>query len=77
VRVLHTADKVGRFLVGAARTAPADRTYRVLEANGGPALLLLVGGVPDSLLQVDIADGRITSVYIIRNPDKLGHLAAR
>ncbi|MGW1594847.1 RNA polymerase sigma-70 factor [Streptomyces sp. NPDC002343] len=75
VRVLHTADKVGRFLVGAARTAPADRTHRVLETNGGPALLISVGGEPDSLFQVDVADGRITSVYIIRNPDKLRHLA--
>ncbi|WP_318204722.1 RNA polymerase sigma-70 factor [Streptomyces sp. SCL15-4] len=77
VRVLHTADKVGRFLVGAARTAPADRTHRVLETNGGPALLISVGGEPDSLFQVDVADGRITSVYIIRNPDKLRHLAGR
>ncbi|CAL9320749.1 RNA polymerase sigma-70 factor [Streptomyces sp. SudanB182_2057] len=77
VRVLHTADKVGRFLVGAARNAPAERTYRVLETNGGPALLILADGKPDSLFQVDIADGRITSVYIIRNPDKLRHLATR
>ncbi|GGR83209.1 MULTISPECIES: RNA polymerase sigma-70 factor [Streptomyces] len=76
VRVLHTADKVGRFLVGAARTAPADRTHRFLETNGGPALLILTGGEPDSLFQVDIADGRITSVYVIRNPDKLRHLTA-
>ncbi|MFF9002823.1 RNA polymerase sigma-70 factor [Streptomyces achromogenes] len=76
VRVLHTAGKVGRFLVGIARTAPAGRTQRVLETNGGPALLLLTGGEPDALFQVDIADGRIASVYIIRNPDKLRHLAA-
>ncbi|MFF4710977.1 RNA polymerase sigma factor SigJ [Streptomyces eurythermus] len=76
VRVLHTADKVGRFLVGVARTAPADRTHRVLETNGGPALLITTDGKPDSLFQVDVADGRITSVYVIRNPDKLRHLAA-
>ncbi|MEV4339350.1 RNA polymerase sigma factor SigJ [Streptomyces sp. NPDC049590] len=74
VRVLHTADKVGRFLVGAARTAPAGRVHRVLETNGGPALLVLTGGRPDALFQVDIADGRITSIYIMRNPDKLRHL---
>ncbi|MFF9020038.1 sigma-70 family RNA polymerase sigma factor family protein [Streptomyces eurythermus] len=76
VRVLHTADKADRFLVGAARTAPADRTHRVLETNGGPALLTLTGGESDSLFQVDIADLRITSVYVIRNPDKLRHLTA-
>ncbi|GAB1334347.1 RNA polymerase sigma-70 factor [Streptomyces sp. E-15] len=77
VRVLRTADKVGRFLVGAARSAPADLSFRVLEVNGGPALLLLSGGKPDSLVQVDIADGRVTSVYVLRNPDKLRYLADR
>ncbi|MFF5858655.1 RNA polymerase sigma-70 factor [Streptomyces sp. NPDC012751] len=77
VRVLHTADKVGRFLVGVARSAPADLSFRVLEVNGGPALLLLSGGKPDSLVQVDIADGRVTSVYVLRNPDKLRYLADR
>ncbi|MEU2222753.1 RNA polymerase sigma-70 factor [Streptomyces sp. NPDC018347] len=77
VRVLRTADKVGRFLVGVARSAPADLFFRVLEVNGGPALLLLSGGKPDSLVQVDIADGRVTSVYVLRNPDKLRYLADR
>ncbi|MFI0169248.1 RNA polymerase sigma-70 factor [Streptomyces sp. NPDC017095] len=77
LRVLHTAEKVGRFLVGVARTAPADLSFRALEVNGGPALLLLSGGKPDSLFQADVADGRVTAVYIIRNPDKLRHLQGR
>ncbi|WP_251092458.1 RNA polymerase sigma-70 factor [Streptomyces sp. Caat 7-52] len=75
VRTLHTADKVGRFLVGAARSVPADLSLRVLEVNGGPAILLLSGGKPDSLVQLDIADDRVTSVYVLRNPDKLRYLA--
>ncbi|WP_225827683.1 RNA polymerase sigma-70 factor [Streptomyces naphthomycinicus] len=77
VRVLHTADKVGRFLVGVARSVPADLSFRVLEVNGGPALLILSGDKPDSLLQLDVADGRVTAVYIHRNPDKLRYLADR
>ncbi|GHB27368.1 RNA polymerase sigma24 factor [Streptomyces viridiviolaceus] len=74
LRVLESADKVARFLVGAARKGIADLTYRFLEVNGGPALLALSGGKPDSVFQVDIADGRIQSVYIVRNPDKLRSL---
>ncbi|MEU6591366.1 RNA polymerase sigma-70 factor [Streptomyces sp. NPDC046881] len=77
LRVLHTADKVGRFLVGVARSGPADLSFRPVEVNGGPALLILSGDKPDSLFQVDIADGRITAVYVVRNPDKLRHLADR
>ncbi len=53
VRTLHTADKVGRFLVGAARSAPADLVFRPVEVNGGPALLAMSGDTPDSLFQLD------------------------
>ncbi|MFG3153239.1 RNA polymerase sigma factor SigJ [Streptomyces sp. NPDC048219] len=74
VRVLESADKVGRFLIGAARKSAPDSTVRFLEVNGGPAALVLAGGEPDFVLQLDIADGRVQSVYVIRNPDKLRSL---
>jgi RNA polymerase sigma-70 factor (ECF subfamily) len=76
LRVLETADKVGRFLVGAARKGGPGLTLRFLELNGGPALLFLSGGKPDSVFQLDVADGRVQAVYIVRNPDKLRSLAA-
>ncbi|MFF7547651.1 RNA polymerase sigma-70 factor [Streptomyces canus] len=76
LRVLQSADHVGRFLVGIAERGVADITWRFLELNGGPAVLILSGGKPDSVFQLDILDGRIQSVYIIRNPDKLRALPA-
>ena len=75
LRVLESSDKVARFLRGAARKGVPDFSYRFLEINGGPALLALSGGKPDSVFQIEVADGRIQSVYIIRNPDKLLSLA--
>jgi RNA polymerase sigma-70 factor (ECF subfamily) len=74
LRVLETADKVGRFLIGAARKNAPDATVRFLEVNGGPAALVLAAGKPDFVLQLDIADGRVQSVYVVRNPDKLRSL---
>nr|WP_205615025.1 RNA polymerase sigma-70 factor [Streptomyces harenosi] len=76
LRVLESADKVGRFLVGAARKSGTGLSFRLLELNGGPAALVLSGDKPDSVFQLDVADGRIQAVYIIRNPDKLRALAA-
>ncbi|AMW09126.1 RNA polymerase subunit sigma-24 [Streptomyces qaidamensis] len=76
LRVLRTADKVGRFLVGAAQKGLPGLNVRFVEVNGGPAALILSGGKPDSVFQLDVADGRVQSVYIIRNPDKLRSLAA-
>ncbi|MGX4693509.1 RNA polymerase sigma-70 factor [Streptomyces sp. JNUCC 63] len=75
LRVLRSAGKVGRFLVGVARTGIPDLSVRFLEVNGGPAVLALSGGKPDSVFQLDVADGRVQAVYIIRNPDKLQTLA--
>ncbi|MFD5271377.1 RNA polymerase sigma-70 factor [Streptomyces sp. NPDC058335] len=71
LRVLESADHVGRFLVGVTRKSVPDLSVRVLELNGGPAVLVLSGGRPDSVLQLDVADGRIRTVYVVRNPDKL------
>ncbi|MEV8592166.1 RNA polymerase sigma-70 factor [Streptomyces sp. NPDC052012] len=76
LRALESADKVGRFLIGAARKGVRDFSVRFVEVNGGPALLALSGGKPDAVFQLDVADGRIQAVYIIRNPDKLRSLAA-
>ncbi|MGW7131865.1 RNA polymerase sigma-70 factor [Streptomyces bobili] len=76
LRVLESADHVGRFLVGVSRKGVPDMSVRVLELNGGPAVLILSGGKPDSVLQLDVADGRVQTVYAVRNPDKLRALTA-
>ncbi|MGW2294698.1 RNA polymerase sigma-70 factor [Streptomyces violaceorubidus] len=75
LRVLESSDKVGRFLSAVAQQGIPDATFHFLELNGGPALLVRSGGKPDSVVQVDVADGLVQTVYIIRNPDKLASLA--
>ncbi|GHH12276.1 RNA polymerase sigma24 factor [Streptomyces lanatus] len=75
LRVLETADHVGRFLVGAAGKGDVpDVSFHFLEVNAGPAVLVRSGDKPDSVFQLDVLDGRIQSVYIVRNPDKLRSL---
>ncbi len=59
LRVIETADKVGRFLYAVAQQGVPDPSYRSLELNGGAALLVLSGGKPDSTVQLDVVDGRI------------------
>ncbi|GAB2450480.1 RNA polymerase sigma-70 factor [Streptomyces incanus] len=76
LRVLESADKVGRFLVGVTRKGFPDSSVRLLELNGGPAALVLTGGRPDTVFQLDVVDGRVQTVYVIRNPDKLRSLRA-
>ncbi|MFH8486679.1 RNA polymerase sigma factor SigJ [Streptomyces longisporoflavus] len=79
LRVIENADKVGRFLDGAARKGVSGGAVvetRFLEVNGAYSALILIDGKPDSVFQLDVVDGRIANVYIIRNPDKLLGFAA-
>jgi RNA polymerase sigma-70 factor (ECF subfamily) len=76
LRVIEGADKVGRFLHAVAQKGIPEMDIRSVELNGAPALLVLSGGNPDSVLQVDVRDGRIQRIYIVRNPDKLTSLTS-
>ncbi|MGW3664915.1 RNA polymerase sigma-70 factor [Streptomyces sp. NPDC005141] len=76
LRVLDSADKVGRFVIGVTRKGVPALSFRFLEVNGGFAVLALSAGKPDSIIQLDVADGRIQCVYIVRNPEKLVALSA-
>ncbi|MBA2946900.1 RNA polymerase sigma factor SigJ [Streptomyces himalayensis] len=77
LRVIESADKVGRFLAAVGREGIPDLEIRFLEINGGPAALVLSGGKPDTVFQLEVADGRIQRVYVVRNPDKLVSLASQ
>ncbi len=71
LRVIESADKVGRFLFAVAKGAVADLEVRLTEINGAPAVLVLSAGKPDTVFQLELRDGRIQCIYILRNPDKL------
>ncbi|GHJ39108.1 RNA polymerase sigma factor SigJ [Streptomyces sp. TS71-3] len=74
VRVIESADKVGRFVLGVRTRSVPDMRFEYAEVNGEIAFLILSGDTLDSVCQVEVSDGRIQRVYLLRNPDKLGHL---
>ncbi|MFB8140545.1 RNA polymerase sigma-70 factor [Streptomyces parvus] len=74
LRVIETADKVGRFLFAVADEVDPDGEVRVMELNGGPAVVFFTGGKADTVFQIEVSQGVIQCAYIIRNPDKLSGL---
>ncbi|MFZ3555794.1 MULTISPECIES: RNA polymerase sigma factor SigJ [unclassified Streptomyces] len=75
LRVIESADKVGRFVQGAVRQGGAEGfELRMVEFNGTLGVLVTGNGKPDSVLQLGLHEGRIQQIYIVRNPDKLGSL---
>jgi RNA polymerase sigma-70 factor (ECF subfamily) len=67
------ADKVARAVVGLMSRGmriPGVRVDTVI-CNAAPAVLLYRGDHLEGVFTVEIADGKITNFYAMRNPDKL------
>ncbi|MEW2171499.1 RNA polymerase sigma factor SigJ [Streptomyces sp. NPDC007027] len=73
-RVIEAAGKVGRFLFAVAGALDPGGEIRVMELNGGPAVVHFIGGKADTVFQIEVGQGVIQCAYIIRNPDKLSGL---
>jgi RNA polymerase sigma-70 factor (ECF subfamily) len=69
---IHGSSHVARFVVGAlAKFVPAGAVACMAKVNGQPGILSYVGGQPQAALVFEIADDRISAVFVITNPDKL------
>jgi RNA polymerase sigma-70 factor (ECF subfamily) len=75
LNVIHGRDRVARFFAGVARKGWAGVRARMATINGMPGLVMTDpdGGVQTIALQV--RDGLISVLYVVRNPDKLHHVA--
>ncbi|MGW5382472.1 hypothetical protein [Nocardia sp. NPDC003963] len=76
-RPLRGAAQVARYLAATASRSVASVQTCVHEVNGVPALLAWSGSVLVGVLVPEIADGRITVVRIVADPDKLRFLGIR
>ena len=76
LNVLEGADRSARFLIGAARKGWREEyTLRFAVINGLPGVII---DGPEGLVQTsafEIEDGRVRALYVVRNSDKLRHLA--
>ena len=77
LRPILGRDRVARFLLGVAKKFPLGESARFSEetVNGVPGFYIEEEGRPVQTIAFDIRDGRIASVYVVRNPDKLTRLA--
>ena len=78
LNVLEGADRVARFLVGATRKGwRKDFTLRFATINGLPGVIVALPHGPVQTTAFEIDGGVIRALYVVRNPDKLRHLAAQ
>jgi RNA polymerase sigma-70 factor (TIGR02957 family) len=73
LRPILGRDKVLRFLTA---VRPDSVELVPLWLNGQPAMQFVIDGVTDGVGTALIEDGVVTALYLVRNPDKLGRVAA-
>ena len=76
LRPIHGSDRVARFLFGVLKKFPLGGSAKISEqtVNGGLGFYVEEDEKPVQTMAFDIQDGKIASVYIVRNPDKLARL---
>lgn len=73
---IHGADNVVRFFSGTLGKAPPDLAARRTRINGRPGLVVYFGdGRPQSVATFEFAEGRITAIRLVVNPEKLATVA--
>jgi RNA polymerase sigma-70 factor, ECF subfamily len=76
LNVIDGADRVSRFLVGAARKGwRQDFTLRFATVNGLPGVIVDGPEGPVQTAAFEIDGDVIRALYVVSNPDKLQHLA--
>jgi RNA polymerase sigma-70 factor (ECF subfamily) len=78
LRVLTGPAEVAAFLMHIARKPHAGGwRFAPTRVNGGAGVLISTRSGLDSVMSIELdPDGRVASIYIVRNPDKLVHVAA-
>ena len=90
LRAIQGVDKVSRFLsaisneeaaqafMASIGAAPAKEfTFDLVELNAAPALVVYADGRPINVFAFVVESGLIKTIYLVTNPDKLGHVTNR
>ena len=71
LKPIHGAGKIARMLLAMRRKWLANVVSHLVEINGQPGIIQYLDGHIHSAMTLEIVDGRIQSIYSVRNPDKL------
>src|SRR5262245_23781754 len=80
LEVIEGADRAARFILEATRRRPDtwwrdEFRLRLAIVNGLPGVIVDAPGGPVQTAAFEIEGGVIRAMYVVRNPDKLRHLA--
>lgn len=72
---VHTADHIARFFLGISRKMPDASKIASVQVNGRPGYVSHDERTIHAVTSFAVSEGKITTVYMIRNPEKLARVA--
>src|SRR5690606_22819227 len=73
-RPIVGAERLARYLVGGLAKVEGTLVASAAWINGQPAIRMELDGQLVGVVSLTVEDGRVTRVYSVANPDKLGWL---
>jgi len=74
LRPISGRDAVARFSMGTRRFLPENYQMEIAEVNGQPATVFRADGKAFLVLAIEVEGGRIQTVRLMANPEKLLHI---
>lgn len=73
---VYGRERSARLMAGATRKfRPEDAVLHLMQVNGQPGFVVSLNGKVKTVITMDIIAGQICGIYILRNPEKLRHIA--
>ncbi|WP_069464936.1 RNA polymerase sigma factor SigJ [Actinacidiphila rubida] len=70
---IEGGEQIAHAWVEIARRKPENMAFLEDSVNGQPGLVAVQDGVTVTVFAFDVADDRITHIWVVRNPEKLRH----
>jgi RNA polymerase sigma-70 factor (ECF subfamily) len=67
---------VGRFLEAVRQRSDPRAVTMVARLNGAPGIVVRLDDAPAAALLLEVSGGAITRLYLVGNPEKLGHVTS-
>jgi hypothetical protein len=74
VHAIEGADKIAHFLGRVFRKYGKQSPVRIGQINGMPGVITMDAEGTLQSVTLEIRDGLIVAIYIVRNPNKLAHI---
>ncbi|SEH02832.1 RNA polymerase sigma-70 factor, ECF subfamily [Nonomuraea solani] len=71
---INTPVNIARFMASIGMADIPDLAFEMTVMNNAPAIVVSAGGRVITVISLLVADGKIETIYLLANPEKIGHL---